>query len=228
MTSHLSWYLPSSQGLNYEGPYDFLEIVSKIETGQLHMDDFTWGPELPEKRWYRFYELEIFSPYLKALPKSIVPQALSRGMSRQIEQVCLNFEKLGEYGVENQYRRFPRAPFHAEAIIHNQKIYCHAECIDISEKGLQVNVPAKVPFLSGEEVMITVFRAPYLGTFSVLSVIIKIFNENSLEKSGLGIYFLKLNPKEKRKIAHYIIHVLQGKNPEHSEHTADLGGKEAA
>ena len=65
--TNTSWYLPNSQNLVSDGPYQFAEVVNKIFLYQLHMDDFVWGTHLPEKRWYRLFELECFQGYLEVL-----------------------------------------------------------------------------------------------------------------------------------------------------------------
>ncbi len=213
-TKKIEWYLPNPQ--NYDeplGPYTSKKVLSLIQETHLGLDDFIWAKHLSETaKWSRVFEIDDFTKLLKKYPKSKVPLIRSQGISSQENEtkIDFNFEKAGEYGVENLYRRFPRAPMENEVIIHNQKILCIGHSIDISEKGCFVEHDKPEHFEKGEEIIITFVNcSPLGGTISICGTIMNIIHSGELK--GHGIYFLRLNPNIKRKIAAYVIHNLEKK-----------------
>ena len=168
------------------------------------MDSYAWGAHLSESRWYRFFELDEFKEALQGYPKVQLPKRRSRGLVHQQRAIQLDMSQSGEYGKENLYRRFPRAPLESEAIVHNQKKYSRAICIDISEKGVFLKLEEPDLFEKGEEVMVTIRNAPVIGTISAHSVIIRV------KKTGSGLYFLRMNPQVRRRIAQYVLKMLEG------------------
>lgn len=211
------WFLPNPDGINEAlGPYTLDEIENKIKSEELKLDSFIWDVALSEKRWHRLYELSAFNTQMQNYPKAPLPKKMSAGQSSQVIKV--NFDhttKEGEYGVENEYRRYPRAPMKAKAIIHNQKIFDEAECIDISEKGMFLSVKNPEIFSKGEEVTVTIIENSFFKTLSIPSVIMKVLNKDKMK--GHGLYFLRLNPQTRRKIAEYVVQTLNEKSIEEKQ-----------
>jgi hypothetical protein len=207
MDKQHSWYLPNEETIIPDGPYSHDEILAKLQRGDLKIDAFIYGSHFSELRWSRISELPEFALTMAKYPVCPVPKKRSRGLSQtQVTQAQFDFSKnKGEYGIENEYRRFPRAPFKCDIIIHNQKQLLKCLAVDVSEKGLSIQVAENTLFNLGEEVVITLLDTPFAGTFSMNGTVMR-----SLDKpyQGYGIYFLTINPSIKRKIAQYVIDTL--------------------
>lgn len=200
------WYLPNDEAVAPEGPFSHEEIVARLESGQIGLDHYIWGSHFTETRWARIIELPEFSLCLSKYPLCPLPKKHSRGLSQQKKFANFDFsQKQGEYGIENEYRRFPRAPFSCQVIMHNQKDIIKCQTIDISEKGLSIEADNSLLFKVGEEIVVTILDTPYAGTFSMNATVMR-----SLDKPfrGYGLYFLTVNPNLKRKIAQYVIESL--------------------
>jgi hypothetical protein len=117
------------------------------------------------------------------------------------------FRSEGEYGRENVYRRFPRAPLVTEVIIRNARQYHRAQSVDISEKGLQLQLADLDAYRRGEEVVITIRNAPGIGTFSAPAVVMRVLTEG--DNRGYGVFFLRLNPLARRRVSAFIIQALR-------------------
>ncbi len=207
-----AWYLPNRSGMEPLGPFTQEEIEAKLKSGELRPDEFIWSFDVEElgNRWVRIWELNQFKTALLGYPRSRLPKRRSRGLAKEKAVKKLSFSKRGEYGIENLYRRFPRAPLSCEAWIHNQKNVFQAVCVDINEKGLFLNLPSTKAFdhfKKGEEVVVTLRNAPEIGTISIPSVILREARSDSSQ--GYGIYFLRINPQVRRKIARYVLGVLE-------------------
>jgi hypothetical protein len=204
------WYLPSSDQMEPLGPFDTSEIQFKLDQGELSLDSYIYGAHFKEQKWMRLFELETFQSKFSLYPKCPFPKKRAKGLNQQLKTVKLNHSGKGEYGLENEYRRFPRAPMNGEAIIHNQKYFLKGSIKDISEKGLYLigeNKSAEKIFTKGEEVILTVIDSDLDETFSTHGVIINIIEKgNSI---GYGFFFLRLNPHVKRSIAEYVIKTLK-------------------
>lgn len=206
MEKKTEWYLPNEESITPEGPFSEEVIITKLKSGEIKMDQFIWGSHFSQTRWMRILELPEFATCLIKYPACPLPKKRSRGQSQQ--QVATHFDfsqQKGEYGVENEYRRFPRAPFACEIIIHNQKEFIRCKAVDISEKGLSIQAEESTLFKLGEDVVITLLDTPYAGTFSMNATIMRCLDKPF---RGYGLYFLTINPSIKRKIAKYVIDTL--------------------
>lgn len=207
MDKNHSWYLPNEETIIPDGPFSFEEILARLEKGELKLDQFIYGSHFSETRWARISELPEFALAMAKYPICPLPKKRSRGLSQsQNSPSQFDFsQKEGEYGIENEYRRFPRAPFKCDIIIHNQKELLKCLAVDVSEKGLSIQVDENSLFKTGEELVVTLLDTPFAGTFSMNGTIMR-----SLDKpyQGYGIYFLTINPSIKRKIAQYVIDTL--------------------
>ncbi|MBN1114418.1 MAG: PilZ domain-containing protein [Oligoflexia bacterium] len=205
------WFLPpKNEEINNEirGPFSTETILKLVVKGDLKLDDHIWGPHL-ETRWHRIFNVTDFQELLSSYPKSQIPKQKSRGISYQKYHV--DFSKAG-----TRPRRYPRVPFNARAIIHNQVLYHHSHCMDISERGVFLRSNNVYLFDKGEEVIVTIRNAPNIGTFSSPSTVIRI--EKDPPNVGYGICFLRLCPQVKRKIASYVFEYLE---PEIREETTE-------
>jgi len=200
------WYLPNLDGDAALGPYTQEDLLKKLKSGELRHDQFTWTPGFTDMKWKRFYELDEFKEREEKYPVlQNVPKKKSQGIKKQKKVFQVQHVGMGEYGLRNEYRRYPRVPIVTDVIIHNGQTYCHGTSIDISEKGLFLKPDDMTIFEKGEEITVTVRNAPVIGTFSTPSVVISI----SKKEKGYGIYFIRINPQIKRKIAKYVLTVLQ-------------------
>ncbi len=200
----VEWFLPNPDGLNEAlGPLTAEYIMEEFADENLHLDSFVWNSSLEEQRWYRIFELKDFVKRLETYPKGPLPKKRSKGRSSQVVKVNFDYKQEGEYGIENEYRRYPRAPLKAEVIVHNQKIHCEGVSVDISEKGMYITIEDPSIFKRGEEVVVTLVEDEYFGTFSIPSVVMNLIDRDS--SKGCGLYFLRLNPQIKRKIAEYVV-----------------------
>lgn len=108
------------------------------------------------------------------------------------------------YSTYNRYRRFPRTPIRAEAILHdNQNRFLRATCVDISENGVFVHVANIDFFDKGEELMATVRNAPGIGTFSAPCAVVRVITESG--ERGYGLSFLRISPVIRRQITRYVL-----------------------
>lgn len=108
------------------------------------------------------------------------------------------------YSTSNRYRRFPRTPIRADAILHdNQSRFIRATCVDISENGIYVYVTNLDVFEKGEELMVTVRNAPGIGTFSAPCAVIRVISESG--EQGYGLSFLRISPVVRRQITRYVL-----------------------
>jgi hypothetical protein len=202
----LEWYLPAGEAAEAFGPFNQEEILEKFNAGELNFDSFIWGAHFHEYKWMRIFELAEFSHLLSVYPtKSPLPKIVSKGMSSQIKKFKFRSNKAGEYGRENEYRRYPRAPMESEVILHDQKSYVKSKSVDISEKGLSILIDEDHVFNKGDEISVTLINSPVGETFSAKATVIRL-----LEKpfKGYGLYFLMVKPQLKRKIAQYVIEQL--------------------
>lgn len=205
MDKKTQWYLPNEEVVTPEGPFTQEEILLMIAKGELSLDRFIWGSHFSETRWVRIMELPEFAMSFTKYPLCPIPKKHSRGLSQQTPNHFDFSQKEGEYGIENEYRRFPRAPFSSKVILHNQKQLLKCMAIDISEKGLSIQAEDTLIFKEGEEIIVTVLDTPYAGTFSMHATVMRSFDKPF---RGYGLYFLTVNPGLKRKIAHYVLESL--------------------
>ena len=201
------WYLPNAENFDAKGPFSTEEIERRLKIKELAIDDFIWSDDKIEEKWCRIFECAEFHSYLPQYPKCKLPKKHSKGLASQVIKVMFKNEGRGEYGYENSYRRYPRAPISSQSIVHNQKIYIEAYCVDISEKGVLVEVSDLSVFKEGDEVVLTLLEHNVLGTFCVNAVVIHKTNNNG--KNLYGLFFLKIAPQIKRKIAEYVISKLE-------------------
>jgi hypothetical protein len=131
-----------------------------------------------------------------------------------------------EAGGDNVYRRFPRVPFVTEVIMRDDREYYRFRSMDISEKGVQINVEDTSLFEKGEEVTITVRNAPGIGTFSCKGVVMRILRSD--EGPGYGIFFMHLNPIIRRRIIQYVLDQMSGQISGRTSRSVTRGGPEAA
>src|SRR3989339_145923 len=212
------WYLPNKDSKDPFGPFLLTEIIAKYNEGKLKFDDYIWSENFKDDKWIRLYEVQELHNLLVKYPRYPTPPRRSKGQA-QVKKVEVVTKRKGEYGSENVYRRYPRAPIEMIVILHNNDRYLEARCVDISEKGTFLHVPLDSGFEAGEHVTITVVEHPLLGTCSLPSVIIYAAQKESFR--GLGIYFLRVNPNVKQRIAHYVVEKL--KEAENVESKVDLG-----
>lgn len=208
MSGGREWYLPHSQELEAKGPYTTEQIYNQLREGLLRFDDFCYCRDFEPAEWRRIIEIEDFHGALLENPQCPLPKLFKQGSVPQKFVFEAEFAKAGEYGEQNLYRRFPRVPIQADAIIHNEKNYCKGATVDISEKGVFVQTRAVEAFEKGEEVMVTLRSTSLLGTVSIPSVVLRVLQKG--DREGFGIYFLRLNPVIKREIARYVLEILRG------------------
>lgn len=196
------WYLPNDQILGADGPFSHDDILHKLQHKELTADFFIWGSHLNENKWIRIIDVPEFSSFLLKYPTFPTPKKRSTGSAQSLSSKNFNFtSRDGEYGIENEYRRFPRVPFDCQVIIHNQVDIFRCSTQDISEKGLSVKLE-KSGMKCGDTVTVTLVDSHWAGTFSVNATIMRVLEEPF---QGLGLYFLTLNPNVRRKIAQYVI-----------------------
>lgn len=205
--SEPKWFLPNEQTLRAEGPFGTEDILQKLSQHEIDYQDFIWSGDLPQKRWYRIYELDVFHKLMKPTPVTFLPEAVGKEKIQFKADSKVFANRDGEYGVENQYRRFPRAPLQAEAIIHDSTEIAFSQVIDISERGMSVRIIDEVPFEKGGEISVTVRPTSVLPAFNCRGVFIHMRPQEGHVQAG--IYFLALNPNVRHQIAKYIIDQLQ-------------------
>ncbi len=211
------WYLPNAENFDAKGPFSTEDIEKLLKTKELFVDNFIWSDDLIEEKWLRIFECPEFHLALHQYPKCTLPKKHSKGLASQVIKVQFKNEGSGDYGRENNYRRYPRAPISSKCIVHNQKIYIEAYCVDISEKGILIEVNDLSAFKEGEEIMLTIVEHNLLGTFCVSAIVIHKTSNNG--KNLYGLFFLRVAPQVKRKIAEYVISKLE-QNTQRDEKTA--------
>ncbi|MGE0615221.1 MAG: PilZ domain-containing protein [Bacteriovoracia bacterium] len=213
MQENQEWFLPDPDGGEALGPFSQDAIAKKLREGELRVDSFIWGTHFPDQEWRRISDLKEFQVTMTRYPKSKLPKKKSSGSTGLRQKIKLTFEDTGEYGRENHYRRYPRVRLEAEVIIHNDQKICRAAAVDISEKGVYVRADRRFKFNKGDEIKIVVRNAPIIGTFSAASVVMRInpalsSGKGEDEETGVGVYFLRVNPQVRRRIAIYILQKL--------------------
>ncbi len=220
MSKAVSWYIPNQTGTEVVGPLSLEEVESKIRSGELRPDSFVYATHMKAHRWHRVFEVQEFQKYLGSAPVAALPKHL--GGVKTMEK--LDFSALeGEYGKENAYRRYPRIPFETDILVHNNNKLFRGKVFDISEKGTSLIINDHQLFEKGDEVVVT-FRngKDDLGTFSAPAVVVRVNNDGMATR--YGIFFLRLNPKVRRKIAQHIMRVVQSMET----HSEDSGKLESA
>jgi len=203
MTEDKEYYLPDESGEEPVGPFSFADLAAQLKSGKLRAEQYVWASDFPDSQWKQFFEVEEFRAVLSQRPKAPTPKMRTKGISNQRKSLKVDYgRKVGEYGSENLYRRYPRVKLGAEAIIHNQDKIVKGECLDISEKGIFVKSDAMDHFQKGDEVVVTIRHRGELGTFSATSVVLRVVTER--DPKGYGFYFMRINPKVRRKIAHFV------------------------
>lgn len=215
MTPKREWYLLDRETYESTGPFSDADIQSRIKSGEVKLDDFIWANHLGGSDWKRVFEIDDFKSVLNNKPRLPAPKVLSRGLAESKDRTVAQMDHLkrreGNYGKENLYRRYPRAPIKVQVIIHNDYVYTKGETVDINEKGVFVHVSDLQNFEKGDEVIVTLRDAPVLGTLSIPSVILRVHNDPS---PGYGVYFLRINPNLRRLIAEYVLKELGLKEPQ--------------
>lgn len=215
-TKPREWYLPNRDGGDRLGPYQTEEIRSLLRKGEIRVDEYVFGTHFTSSRWERIQAIEDFKEAVVAYPKAKLPKRHSKGLASLKNHRSLNFiyRAAGELGSKNIYRRFPRAPFHAEAIVHNGERYFRCDCSDISERGVFIHCERQDLFDVSEEVTITIRDPKHLQTFSAHGVVMRVHDKEGTP--GMGIAFIRINPKIRRRIAHYVLDVLQAETASHA------------
>lgn len=206
MSEQHYWYFAETKKDEISGPHTTQEIQSMLERQVLRPDDYVWASHLGSSRWQRICDVKFFHSYLVPYPTLKVPKLTG---SKGSKSSTLEFSGAGEFGTENMYRRYPRAPLDVEVILHDKIHLQRGRTIDISEKGVFFELSSlQSEFKKGDQVTVTFRKAPgELGTFSVKGVIVR-FSETDTG-GRYGVFFLRINPKIKRNIAQYIIKVLK-------------------
>lgn len=218
METDRKWYLPKAETFDATGPLSTEQVRRMLKNNEITIDSFIWNYEQVEERWVRIFECKEFQEFLQHYPKCKLPKRRSRGLASQVIRVQFKNTGKGEYGNENNYRRYPRAPIYAKAIVHNQNIFREALCVDISEKGVLVEVDDLSIFKEGDEVVLTLVEHEGLGTFSVTAVIIHKITKSG--KNMFGLFFLKIAPQLKRRVAEYVISQLEHESNKKAEEIA--------
>jgi hypothetical protein len=197
------WYLPNDETLHAEGPYSSSEIIARLQSGTLKADSFIFKEDFRQIGWQRIFQVAEFANVLVTRPHCQIPPALSRGTA-QIEKVEFHFERAGgEYGTENLYRRFPRAPANFPCIAHDHHKLIRGTVNNISETGVLVVFDDPKLFKPGDELILTLRGPDPLGTFSVKAVVMRVLLKHPLEI--IGINFLLLTPSVRRRISRYVL-----------------------
>lgn len=197
------WYLPNDELLQPDGPFTTEEVAEMLGAGRLNLDSFIFCEKFRTVGWKRIFEVSEFTSALKKRPVCPIPRVLSRGAA-QHGQPEFHFEKVkGEYGIENLYRRFPRAPASFSCFVHDETQLVQGRISNISETGVLFVLDQPDLFKEGDELILTVRGPRPIGTFSARAIVMRIFHENRTEV--IGVYFLRLNPAVRRKIAKYIL-----------------------
>jgi len=202
--SQKKWFLPDDASLEPHGPFSTLEIENKIKAGELKADDYIFLDDLKELNWRRIWEYYEFASAFQRKPVCPLPQKFSRGKIAEpdVKPILTNIR--GEYGEENLYRRYPRIPYDCEVIVHNQQKIIYSQSIDLCEISVSLNCDSDPQFAKGSEVFVTVRGNSQLGTFSARAVVIRAWS-----KGSLALYFLNLNPRQKRRIAKLVLQTLE-------------------
>lgn len=203
MKQDKKWYLPDTETFEAKGPYSTDDVNKKLKSKELNIDDFIWSDDQELERWVRIFECSEFKDNLHIYPKCKIPKKRSKGLATQVIKVNFKNEGGGEYGKENNYRRYPRAPIFAKCIVHNQNEFIEGYAVDISEKGVLIEVDNLSVFKVGEEIVLTIIEHTELETFSVSGVVIHEISKDG--KNHVGLFFLKIAPQLKRKIAEFVI-----------------------
>lgn len=212
MSVNKKWFIPNDETLVAYGPFSTSEIVEKIRSGSLKLDNYIWSEERGQD-WLRLFEVDEFKNCLDQKPICKVPTNIDdKSVKSNLNSVAENPEKKDEYGRENVFRRFPRAPYEASVILSDDKKGCLVTSIDICENGISIKVNNNFKINNTDEFTITIRNFPELGTFSVRSVVLREFKIE--EQNVIGFYFLNLNPKYRRLIAKYVFGKLKELNQE--------------
>jgi len=201
------WYLPDPKGgLEPVGPFTAEMIRKKMEAGQLRLDSYIWGSHFDERAWKRIFEVPEFQEQLSRYPRLPTPRKRSKGLAKQRSKPNAKIKSKGHLGKRNHFRRFPRVPIEIEVIMHDGKNIYRGTTLDISEKGAFIRVPPQLELEPGLELMVILRGVPEVGTFSASSVVMRTPREE--EYLGVGLYFLRLNPLVRRKLALMILQQL--------------------
>src|SRR5258708_6910466 len=183
------WYLPDDTSLQPAGPLTTDEIAEKIKTGALKPDDFIWTEGLRLEKWHRVFEIAEFKNLLSANPICKLPAKFSKGIASPRPKVEHLSNVEGEYGIENIYRRYPRAPVKAAVIAHNHERFVFGEAIDVSEKGVSIKLSNEsdrevIRLARGSELMVTVRHADVIPTFTAQAVVLRTITMDDNEVFG--------------------------------------------
>jgi hypothetical protein len=208
MSDKKEWFYAVHLAEEPRGPFSKKEVLELIEKDVLNLDDFVWAAHLKERKWHRIFELEDFATLLQVYPKCPLPKELAKG--RRTERKKSGAEKRRQmYGGENRYRRYPRAPFRGRVFLSDDHHLERADAVDISEKGLFVTKDnADTNFRLGQTLHMTICDSAFGSSFSVYGVLVRA----EPGQTGYGFYFLRVDPRVKRKIARYVIDRLQNEN----------------
>ena len=91
---------------------------------------------------------------MQKAPLCPLPKEFSKGKPSDRKNVTIDYSKEGEFGRENLYRRYPRAPLEVEAIVHNQDKLFWGSNTDISEKGCYIYLNPDSTLKTGDEVVL--------------------------------------------------------------------------
>lgn len=206
MSDMRAWYLSDDRTLEPEGPLSTEDMIKRLRLGQLKADDFVYKKDSSvEPSWRRIWEFQEFHDALRSRPVCPLPKELSKGRSKEIQFDLSHVENIkGEYGIENIYRRHPRAPLTCPVVVHDQKNVIFAGTTDLSEMGVSITVSQGDFLKRGDEVVLTLRAPDPIGTFSCRAVVMRL----SQEGRTLGLYFLSLNPRMRRRIAQFVFEQL--------------------
>lgn len=208
------WFLPNRDGDDPLGPYSTDEIIALLQKAEIRVDEYSYGSHFEDPHWERLQDIEEFKEAVISYPRAKLPKKRSKGISHHSKTPSIDFSSKSDFGIHNIYRRFPRAPYEAEAILQNGKRYCRVQCVDISERGIYLHMDRKDFFGKGEEVTITVRDRGKMETFSSSCVVMRVKDKGGTP--GLGVLFLRINPQVKRKIARYVLDKLKSENMENN------------
>ncbi len=199
MSEKKEWYLPDPKGQEPLGPFSIDEIIKKIKSGELKLDDFISYPAKTGRKWSRIFEFVELTTSMTPYPICPPPKVFSKGIyqTKDLEksESDVVIEKLKSLSI------LPEVELNAYIIIHNRNTCIKGRALKISEKELLVKVSDKHDFEKGDEVSVTVFHSPDIKSFSVPSVVL---DRSKTTDNQIRLFFLRINPEVKRQVGKFI------------------------
>ena len=158
------------------GPFRYLEMVRQLQTNTCGPDDFVWKPSLSD--WMRIRHCSEFN--------EAVLRKLAHVKNVTADKIFMQ-------------RKFPRVPYDAEVIVHDDARVIFGSAKSISEGGAFLEVP-KVTHAKGDRIKVHFTPGGVATPFNCIAEVTQI---SKGPPTGYNVKFIYIEEDDRKRISDF-------------------------